>query len=234
MSSDKLWTVCTACGKTISLKNATCPGCGENQKNRRSLKWLGYVALGLVGLALLGALSDRKQAATGNSVELSKSTTSNVNSAAMLPEDERVFVEAIAVHRELFMGAQNELQQSVAREQRRQIIQGKLKHTKILGWVGTISELSTNSDGKAILSVEIAPKLYLRTWNNAVSDFASDTLIEKSSPLYVRLLSAKLGDEVRVSGVFFTSEQDGFQETSMTIRGSMTEPEFLFKFSEVK
>ena len=82
--------------------------------------------------------------------------------------------------------------------------------------------------------MRIAPNIYLKTWNNAVSDFGSNTLIEKSDPLYGRLLTSSVGDNIEFSGTFFSSGKDGVEETSLTIAGSLEEPEFLFKFKSLE
>lgn len=42
-----------------------------------------------------------------------------------------------------------------------------------------------------------------------------------------------IGDKVRISGNFFQADADGVFENSMTIRGAMTAPEFLFRFTAI-
>ncbi|MNF12751.1 hypothetical protein D3C80_2143530 [compost metagenome] len=59
------------------------------------------------------------------------------------------------------------------------------------------------------------------------------TLIDKGTPLYSALLTMSVGDAVTVSGGFLPSEEDGVKETSLTIRGSMSDPEFLFRFNDI-
>jgi hypothetical protein len=44
----------------------------------------------------------------------------------------------------------------------------------------------------------------------------------------------KEGDEVVFSGTFFASDVDCVEEHSMGLQGSMSEPEFIFRFTSVK
>jgi hypothetical protein len=41
----------------------------------------------------------------------------------------------------------------------------------------------------------------------------------------------KIGDMVRFSGGFFEDRDDCFREASVTFDGSLTKPEFIFRFS---
>jgi hypothetical protein len=81
--------------------------------------------------------------------------------------------------------------------------------------------------------VRISPDIEIKTWNNALSDIASNTLIEKGTPVFNRLFDLSNGQRVRFSGAFLPSDSDFIKETSMTIDGSMRNPEFLFKFKSV-
>lgn len=107
------------------------------------------------------------------------------------------------------------------------------------GWIGSIEELTTNSDGRGVVSIKIDDSSALdadysiATWNNAVSDFSSKTLIEPSSPLYQKLLALKPGLMVRFSGEFLSAGRNCIQEQSLTLRGSMTAPAFSMRFSDV-
>jgi len=132
-----------------------------------------------------------------------------------------------------FGNAANELQQSALRDKRRDALGQTIGSRRIDSWRGTIAELKTNTDGKAILSIRIATDIEIKTWNNALSDITSGTLIEKWNPVYNSLINLKLGDAVEFSGSFLPSENDYLQESSLTIMGSITQPEFLCKFSSV-
>jgi hypothetical protein len=102
--------------------------------------------------------------------------------------------------------------------------------------VGDIYSLSSNSDGLGVLMVAVAPGVYINTWNNAVSDVVHNTLIQPSSPLFAKASQLKEGQKVRFSGTFF-NEVDGsvgcLAESSLTLDGKISEPEFIFRFADV-
>ena len=84
------------------------------------------------------------------------------------------------------------------------------------------------------MSIKISPNIHIKTWNNSLSDIMDNTLIEKNSPVYKSLFNLVAGQDVKFSGNFFISQEDYIKETSLTIDGSMNDPEFLFKFKEIK
>jgi hypothetical protein len=83
------------------------------------------------------------------------------------------------------------------------------------------------------VKISLAPDIRVKTWNNDLSDSASHTLIDPSSSLFGTVSQMRKGDQVVFSGAFFPSEVDCVTETSISIQGSMTDPEFLFRFSSV-
>jgi hypothetical protein len=65
-------------------------------------------------------------------------------------------------------------------------------------------------------------------------DEETRTLIPIGSPLHKQALALSTGQRVRFSGMFFPSKIDCMTETSLTVSGAMTEPAFLFRFSEIQ
>ena len=59
------------------------------------------------------------------------------------------------------------------------------------------------------------------------------TLIEPGMELFSRLSSLKVGDRVKFSGLFFESNTDCVFELSMTLGGSMGDPDFIMRFTAV-
>jgi hypothetical protein len=112
------------------------------------------------------------------------------------------------------------------RDQRKISLSALLNKYSVKSWVGTINRLETNNEGKGILSVRISPNIEIKTWNNALSDMGSNTLIEKESPVFMNLFDLSNGQKVKFSGNFIPSETDFIEETSITIDGSMMNPEF--------
>jgi len=69
------------------------------------------------------------------------------------------------------------------------------------------------------------------TSNNEL--FGSESLISKTSPLYETISKFSKDQAVTFSGVFYAADKDVIKEMSLGEYGSMTRPEFLFKFSYV-
>lgn len=150
------------------------------------------------------------------------------------PADERAFVSAVEAGRDAFRRGNTDMQKGAARPARADAICKSLPVPQATDWVGTVFEISTNSEGKGVLSLTLKNDIYVKTWSNALSDVSSGTLVEPNTAVYSQMLSLHKGDTVRFSGIFFMSSTDCFEETSMTLRGSMTEPEFLMRFSKVE
>jgi len=149
------------------------------------------------------------------------------------PRSQILFENVILQYAQEFDRAQNELQESVSRKNRRNAIAALNMGVYVEDWVGTIDTLGTNMEGKASIKIRLNPNLSVKTWNNALSDFLDDTLIEMDSGLYQVLLNLKKGQRVRFSGSLFRSDDDFYKETSMTIWGAMTDSEFLMRFTDI-
>ncbi|AYG73609.1 hypothetical protein [Rhizobium sp. CCGE532] len=151
-----------------------------------------------------------------------------------LPTSQRDFLAVIADYKERFRSASNELQQSALRDGRRAaILKALASRLTVQNWTGTLRNLETSTEGKAIVTVRLVSDVDVLTWNNSLSDVIHRTMIDKGTPLYAALMNMSVGDPVTVSGSFIPSDQDGALETSLTIDGSMTAPEFLFQFSNI-
>jgi len=231
MGSDSLFVKCKTCGKDISKSAKTCPSCGSKQKKLSVLHWIGIVFGVLIVIGLFNS-PDSSNNNGSNTAPAAKKSAPTLES--LQPTDQRKFIEIVSSSAKKFTGAKNELQQSVLKDERRTLLSKSQIGHSVSGWFGTINALETNTEGKAILSIRISPDIEIKTWNNALSDINSYTLIEKGSDLYNRLLELSVGQRVKFSGSFFPSGEDFFEETSMTIDGSMKNPEFLFKFRSVE
>jgi hypothetical protein len=60
------------------------------------------------------------------------------------------------------------------------------------------------------------------------------TMIEPTSPVFGRAVAVKKDTWVRFTGEFIRSEPDCFRESSLTLAGSVQNPEFIFRFSDVR
>jgi hypothetical protein len=103
-------------------------------------------------------------------------------------------------------------------------------------WVGTVETSSSTGDGRGVFVVRIAPHVTVGTTNNGLSESITEfkTLMAPASSVYQLAVSLKLGQQVRFSGTLFPSKVDCMLEKSITMDGSIHDPEFLFRFSDVR
>jgi hypothetical protein len=101
-------------------------------------------------------------------------------------------------------------------------------------WLGTVEKVDSNSDGKGVVAVSLATGITVKTWSNDLSDISENTLIDPHSALFAAAEALKVGQAVRFSGTFFPGNRDDnacLKEGSITLRGKVDEPEYIFKFT---
>lgn len=168
----------------------------------------------IVGMLLLFAAS---------SVAIAETKTVKVT------DFQRDFIQTVQDYSAQYEAAPNELKKSTVSRKRLEAF-SKLKGDprKISGWYGTIEKLGTNGDGDAYLTIRLlADNITVSTWNNALSDSGSNTLIKNGTPLYEGISDMAEGNVVMFSGGLGKVK-------NMTEKGKMTDPDFLFKFSKVE
>ncbi len=231
MGSENLFIKCKTCGKEVSKTVKACPHCGEKLKKLSVIHWIGIVLLSLFIIGLINAPDKNERS---NSNKPVAKVSAKAQPEIVMPADEIKFISTVEKYVNGFREAKNELQQSALRDQRKNEIAKTIGGRAVSSWVGKINQLKTNTEGKAILSIQISPDIEIKTWNNVLSDINANTLINKGSSLYSSLFELSRGQKVQFSGSFFSSKTDYVKETSVTIQGSMRNPEFLFKFKSVK
>ncbi|TKT70283.1 hypothetical protein YH63_002010 [Afipia massiliensis] len=150
------------------------------------------------------------------------------------PSDQARFIAAITQARSQFTSAGNELAAGGIRNARQQAICSALQGHHAGGWIAKISYLSTNGDGRGVITLELASGLHVSTWNNDLSDLFDKTLIDPDTDIFKSLAVMKRGDTVRFSGGFFPSDLDCVKEQSVTLGGSMKSPVFTMRFSSIR
>jgi hypothetical protein len=153
--------------------------------------------------------------------------------AEMMSPSERDFITTLKYTRQQYNAGANDMAKGAIRPARKTALCNFLVGLEATNWVGKIAKLSTNNDGRGVLAISIGDDMQVKTWNNALSDIGDHTLIDPSSNLYRRALNLQTGQIVSFSGHFFRNDTDCIQETSLSMSGSMQEPEFLFQFSDV-
>ena len=125
------------------------------------------------------------------------------------------------------------MEKGAARPIRARALCNILPSRRANGWTGTVTKLSTNGEGRGVLYIQIGPHTFAKTWNNALSDIGDRTLIDPQSSLFKAASQLHEGQKVRFNGTYAASDIDCFKESSMTLEGSITEPEFIIKFESV-
>jgi hypothetical protein len=156
------------------------------------------------------------------------------NTEPSVPADEAEFIKILALARGNYENAKTDFAKGATRPQRAKAICAASKSTQAKSWKGKVVRLTTNGDGKGVFAVEIAPSVTLKTFSVQLADIGSNTLIEPNSKLFGALGELSIGDQVKFSGSFIASATDCFQETSLTMNGSLTSPEFVMRFVDVQ
>jgi len=146
---------------------------------------------------------------------------------------EEMFISVVQEATQRYKSAENDMAKGGVRAWRKEAICRLLPSLAVDSWNGEIYSLSSNSEGKGVVEIMIAPNIYMKTWNNSLSDSHDHTLIDPNSRVFQVLSGMKKGDHIRFSGSFSPSEADCVGEPSLTQNGSMSEPEFIFQFSAV-
>src|SRR5208337_4124806 len=123
-----------------------------------------------------------------------------------IPQPQKSFTSMIESFIPSFNNANTEVRKTNIRFERKDAIVQYFSRSGSLrfqGWVGEVQRLTTESDGKAHVSIKLkGSETVIENWNNSFSDSSSDTMISRSDALYPSLMDIKDGDEVTVSGTF--------------------------------
>lgn len=166
-------------------------------------------------------------------VALATSTFITSTFALEMPKDQEQFLTIVNTAIEKSKDAKNDMQRGSAKSKRDKEICKLIKKGKVNNWVGKINDIGANGDGKGILAIGLSDDIEIKTWNNAISDIGSDTLIEPDSSLFETVSGMSEGDYVIFSGSFVKENSNCVHEASMSLSGGLLEPEFIFRFSGV-
>ena len=243
---------CSECGKDVSSRANSCPHCGAPREPpkakppamRSSIRILGASILGFLVLAIwLGGRSPTSD--TGGVPPPPPSTPASTaynppvapppaTPQVQLPADEVRLISLVESAMQRSQGAANDMQRGGIKHERDIGICATLKSAQVIGWIGTVAKVDSNSDGKGVLSVAIADSVNLETMNNAFSDMSYHTLMDPGTPLFAAASGLHVGQTIQFSGhFFFTHDDDCIDEASLTLNGKLTEPDFIFKFDNI-
>ncbi|MNX75927.1 hypothetical protein D3C86_1074180 [compost metagenome] len=154
--------------------------------------------------------------------------------ASELPADEMAFISILAAAQQDARKADNDMQRGGIKAKRDQELCKAINKLSVQDWVGKVTHIGANSDGKGVFSIEIAKDITVKTWNNEFSDMMHKTLLQPGSPLFTTASNLKNGQMVKFSGSFFKGlEGDCVFESSMSLQGKLADPEFIFRFGGV-
>ena len=162
-------------------------------------------------------------------------TASSCMAGQLVPGPQADFTELVSIVRQLGLQASNDVELGSFRARREKALCMLLPRLAAQNWLGTVSKVGANGDGKGILEITLAEGVYVKTWNNFLSDAFDHTLIEPGTDVHNLLMTLQKGDAVIFSGHFLADDGGGcLREASLTLSGKVTEPEFLFRFSSLR
>jgi len=220
--------------KSSMVENGPTGGLAEQENPPKKLGvallvvWVAISSMAV--LVASGKDGGKGEKSSGNTPKTSVSTSA---ASEPLPALEARFIEIVSAAQGESRRAENDMQRGGIKARREKALCEAIT-SAATDWIGTIEEVTSNSDGKGVLEIAIAEGIKIKTWNNALSDAGNNTLIEPGSPVFEAASAMKRGQRVAFSGVFFKGSQgDCLHESSMSLRGKLEEPEFIFRFSRV-
>jgi hypothetical protein len=224
---------CKHCEAEIAKSVKKCPQCGGKQGSG----FLFKVAVAFIILVVIAGLASSEDGGSGNNLS---SSTSSVQ--IEIPDDQQEFVDEIYEFSEEYSNQVNDLKRSAVRTKRANKLKELFSESLTISkWVGTIDVMTTTGEGNAHIQVKlVGANVSLANSNNELSDLlGKKTLIKQSSPLFTKVADFSKGDQVIIDGVLMTDldtdEGGDFLDEgfSLTEAGSMTDPMFTFKFTDI-
>lgn len=150
------------------------------------------------------------------------------------PKEQQEFLEIIEAAKSEIDNAETDLQESVALRNRDKALCASLSANKASNWTGIIKNVGANGEGKAYVDIEIADRIRVQTWNNALSDIGDNTLIPTSSKFFNDLVAMAEGDLVTFSATFLRGSNSCLKKGNLTDIFYGISPEFIVRFSDIK
>jgi hypothetical protein len=260
-SDDTTTGFCPKCGNPLTAAAEFCSKCGAPIASGKSSgqvdtrqgavsppkkafykKWWFWAVVIVVFVIILGRSGSSGTSSSGDTTS-AQSQSTTVSSAKspptatagpQIPDDQKTFVEIVVGAQSKARAADNDMQRGGIKADRDKALCAAVQQMPVKNWVGTLENISANSDGLGVLSVEIAKDVFVKTWNNALSDLIDKTLIQPGTPLFNTASQLKKGSRVKFSGVFYRATGvDCLKEGSLTLSGKLRSPEFIFRFETV-
>ena len=153
-----------------------------------------------------------------------------------IPAGQTDFIKLVSGYVGDYKKAPNELKKSALRLKRGRAIKEFFGGDLSGEWVGKLTRLTTTTEQNAHVTIELlgTDMIAIKNYNNELSDLGSDTLIKAESGLFNAVSELGTGDTVKVTGSFLPGDDDHIDESSLSERGAMTDPAFIFKFTGIE
>jgi hypothetical protein len=150
------------------------------------------------------------------------------------PSDQKEFIDVIVAARTAIDNAETDLQVSVALRKRDEDLCKILSSNSAKNWVGVITNIGANGEGKAYVEIELADDVRVKTWNNAFSDLNDNTLIPTSASFFDRLVALTEDTKVVWSAKFLSDNDSCLKKANFTDVFYGIDPQFVVRFSDIK
>jgi hypothetical protein len=160
-----------------------------------------------------------------------------------MSDQQKQFMAGIKKYRDSYNGADGSAKPAYRQQRANAICNLFNGNLSVANWLGFVKEFWSTPDGRAGLAVWLPAE-----YNNMSSEIllsGEQTLIPPSDPVSKTILTLSKetsysldawqsrGQALFFSGQFMPSTTDCLQEVSRSASGSMTEPQWLFKFSSL-
>ncbi|ASN40332.1 hypothetical protein CGQ24_15855 [Arthrobacter sp. 7749] len=149
-----------------------------------------------------------------------------------LPKAQQAFSERVAKAASDYDATDNELRMTKSITDRNKALCSATGGT-FKGWKATVTDVGSTGDGYGYFAILMEDDIELSTWNNALSDIGSDSLIKPSNKLFDTLLDLSSGDAVTVSGNFLRGDSC-VMTSNVTEVFDAASPDFKVNFTSIK
>lgn len=154
------------------------------------------------------------------------------------PPDQVAFFEMNAECARRYEKGKNEVQKSLAFNDCNAERFEFSKAHKINGWIGELRGIRTDQ-GANYVSVRIRASIdrydiLFGSENNDLFEMGGSALIRRGDRLFNIIAELEEGDTVVFDGEFTRDDDRGIQELSLTEKGSVSDPVFVIKFSDIR
>lgn len=195
---------CKECGREVRTEATACPHCGTT---RPTVGWPlgGKVAVGLIGLIVIGqALADRSPS-TGTQASLASVAPPVDSQSVAVPTNQQALLENYRQACERYDAQPNEIKKSAVFRESSSLVG---RAGAVRGWAGTLSRISTNQGGStATLVIKIGSS---QVWDDDVA---------LGSSVYTAATNIVEGQPVTFSG-------RNLKDFNLTERGKVCDPDF--------